>query len=223
MSPFPQRQQLRAHYDRLGIQQDRQAYYEDPAMDRMIAWSGLATSQSVLELGCGTGRLAMRLLERVLSEDATWTGVDISASMIALAEARTSPWPDRRLLHHEDALTTSSPLEGHYDHVLASYVLDLMPDNDIDALLQRARQWLAPRGRLCVVNLTDGRRPLTRAVSWTWRTLHQLAPLRVGGCRPLRVIDKLNHADWRLIHHSVVDAWGLSSEVIVAERTAPNG
>lgn len=219
----PDRQQLRAFYDRFGIRQDRQAWYEDAATDRMIAWSGLPTSRAVLEIGCGTGRLAQRLLDGVLPDDATWTGVDISATMIALAETRTSPWPDRRILHHADVMTMSSLQGGHYDHVLASYVLDLMPDREVDEILSRARRWLAPRGRLCVVNLTDGGGPLTGAVSLAWRALHQIAPLRVGGCRPLSLLGKLDQHDWHIVHHSVVTAWGLSSEVLVAERSVTDG
>jgi hypothetical protein len=51
-----------------------------------------------------------------------------------------------------------------------------------------------------------------------WQRIHALKPILVGGCRPLRVADYLDQQQWQPLHHSVVTAWGVSSEVTVARR-----
>ena len=56
-------------YDRFGSRQDRQGFYEDAALDRLIRYGDFASSRRVFELGCGTGRLAHRLLTHELPEE----------------------------------------------------------------------------------------------------------------------------------------------------------
>jgi hypothetical protein len=86
----------------------------------------------------------------------------------------------------------------------------------VDRLVAEARRVLAPGGRHCLVGLTDGRTPAGRLVSAAWSVLHSLAPRFVGGCRPQRLGPRLAQAGWHLDHASVVQAWGVPSEVLVA-------
>lgn len=46
----------------------------------------------------------------------------------------------------------------------------------------------------------------------------RLSPRPVGGCRPLRVARRLQAGHWRALEASIVVAWGIPSEVLVAER-----
>jgi len=87
--------EARAVYDRLGVVLDSQAFYEDRALAEMIAHGDFAHARSVFEFGCGTGRLAARLLADHLPPDASYAAVDISPRMVALASARLAPWRDR--------------------------------------------------------------------------------------------------------------------------------
>ncbi len=48
-------------YDRFGRRQDPQGWYEDAALERLIALGRLAEARAVCEFGCGTGRLAAGL------------------------------------------------------------------------------------------------------------------------------------------------------------------
>ena len=45
-------------YDRFGAKQDWQRFYEDRAISELVAHGALADAQSVVEFGCGTGRIA---------------------------------------------------------------------------------------------------------------------------------------------------------------------
>ena len=53
----------RAFYDRFGKKQDCQSFYEDPALDELIAHASFEDARSVFEFGCGTGKFAARILE----------------------------------------------------------------------------------------------------------------------------------------------------------------
>jgi ubiquinone/menaquinone biosynthesis C-methylase UbiE len=86
--------QARSVYDRIGRVQDWQAFYEDATTDRLVANAALAGDQTILEFGCGTGRLAARLLG-TLPRSVTYLGIDISPVMINLATSRLAPWAER--------------------------------------------------------------------------------------------------------------------------------
>lgn len=212
------REQTKRYYDRFARKQDEQAFYEDPALGRLIERAQLGSAERVFELGSGTGRLAERLLSRHLSEHASYQGIDLSTTMVALAQARLTPFCHRAQV----SLTDGSPLwplaSASVDRVISSYVLDLLPDGEIQAVLNEAARVLEPGGRLCVASLTYGVTPLSRLNMWRWQLLYCLNPHWVGGCRPLRLQGRLDSSVWKLRHHEIVVAFGVPSEVIVAEK-----
>ena len=57
-------------------------------MNDLIAQAGFEDAQRVFELGCGTGKLAARLLAQHLPDSATYLGCDLSPTMIGLATRR---------------------------------------------------------------------------------------------------------------------------------------
>lgn len=212
--------EARAFYDRFGAKQDLQAFYEDRAVDVMIARADLRHAHAVFELGCGTGRLAARLLRSLLPEDCRYLGVDVSETMVALARERVRPWPARaEVLRTEGAIPAHWGSEA-YDRFLSTYVLDLMSDDAIASVLADARRLLRPHGLLCLVSLTRGDGLVTQVVSAVWEAVHRLDPRLVGGCRPIALRAALPADAWQVRHHEVVPAWGLASEVLVASRLA---
>jgi ubiquinone/menaquinone biosynthesis C-methylase UbiE len=212
------RRQVIAFYDRFGSAQDRQGWYEDPALERLIALGRFEQARSLCEFGCGTGRLAARLLGSVLPADATYLGVDASATMAALATERLQRWaPRARVAHSDGSLRVPGEIAA-WERFLCTYVLDLLPEDDILALLEEAARVLAPRGLLCVAGLTHGRGAVAGAVSRLWSLAHALNWRLVGGCRPLNLAPLLPPHRWRVLHDEAVAAWGITSQVLVAER-----
>ena len=208
--------EIRTVYDRTGRWQDAQAVYDAPAVDALLAHGAFEEADTLFEIGCGTGRVADRLLRSHAPPDARYVGVDLSATMVDLARDRMAAFGDRAEVVQTDGTFAYNFSDGSQDRVVATYVLDLLSPADRRAVLNEAHRLLASDGRLCLAGLTWGERPLGRCVAAAWAAVHAVRPEWVGGCRPVRTRDVLPGEQWRLHHCESVRAWGVPSEVLVA-------
>ena len=213
-------EQARSVYDRIGRVQDWQAFYEDAATDELVANADLGGNQTIFEFGCGTGRLAERLL-RTLPRTVTYLGVDISPVMIDLATDRLAAWPERAKTVLVDGSLPLPADDASADRVVSTYVFDLLDADFARAVLDDLRRILNPDGRLCLAGLTHGSRPVERAVSRTWTGLWRIAPGLVGGCRPID-LGALLGRNWHINYQSRVHRWGLVTDVMVATPSTDN-
>lgn len=204
-------------YDRFGAKQDSQIYERRP-VERLVALADFQQAMSVFEFGCGTGSFARRLLRDLLPPGARYAGVDISTTMAQLAQEKIAPWRERATVRLTDGSTRLAESDGACDRFVTAYVLDLLKESSSQELLRDAHRILAPGGLLCVVTLSEGRGPISRAISAAWKGVHALNPSLVGGCRPIRVASLLDPHDWRIEHTELVPAWGICSEVLIARR-----
>jgi len=211
--------EARRFYDRFGAKQDAQAFYERPALERLIAELRLPAARAVVEFGCGTGRLAAELLGTQLPPTCRYLGLDVSTTMVELARARVAPFGTRAEIRQTEGAPRIDAPDGSFDRFLSTYVLDLLPEAEIRMLLDEAQRVLAPGGLLGVAGLTHGGRGLPGVVSWLWERVHRLRPALVGGCRPIALEAFLSGRGWKVMHRSVVSPYAIASEVVVAERS----
>jgi ubiquinone/menaquinone biosynthesis C-methylase UbiE len=210
------RSQARRFYDRFGAKQDTQAFYEDAALGDLIAHSTFEQAEGIFEFGCGTSRLASRLLAKHLPASARYFGIDISQTMIDIARQRVSPYEERASVALSDG-SMSFPLpDCSVDRVVSTYVLDLLSETDIDQALSEARRVLTPNGKLCLVSLTKGKDLASRVVSGLWSALFRLYAPVVGGCRPIRLELFISPQFWLIDYCNVITQFGVPSEVLVA-------
>jgi len=206
----------RAFYNRFGAKQDEQAYYEDAALDALLQHAGFEHACVVYEFGCGTGRFAERALEDLLPGSSWYRGMDISETMVSIAQNRLGRFGDRAQVWKSDGAMRIDAPDGSVDCVVSTYVLDLLPETAIVEFLDEAARVLTDDGRLCVAGLTSGTTLRSRATMFLWRMAHWIRPVWVGGCRPIRVAAMLDPAKWRVEHTGTVVARGIPSEVLVA-------
>ena len=204
-------------YDGVGAKQDKKRWYDGEPIRILLREGDFSQARSVFELGYGTGRIAQRMLERTLPQDARYEGVDISTTMFELASARLSPWKERAKVQLYSGSMPFDRPTGSYDRFFSTYVFDLLSVADIRAVLSEAHRMLGEGGLLCVAGLTPGNGTLTRLLSTAWSGIHALRPKLVGGCRPLRLADILDTSAFSLMHHQVVSTLGLSTEVLVLD------
>ena len=172
---FSHRQAAR-FYDMLGVGLDTQTFYETAALHDLVVHLKLATGRSVVEFGCGTGRLAAELLSVHLPNDATYFGLDVSNTMVRLAKGRLCPFAGRAEVRQSDGTPYIDTPDATFDKFISTYVLDLLSDEEIRAVLKEAHRVLKPDGLLGLVSLTNGPDPFSRLVSRTWRGLHRISP-----------------------------------------------
>jgi len=210
------RNRIKRFYDRFGSRQDSQAFYEDAALAELIAHADFAHARDVFELGCGTGRLALQLLQSALPASANYLGTDLSDTMLGLARLRLAGYVDRAAVALADRQMLFPLSDNSMDRVLSTYVFDLLPGQEISQALAEARRVLVPDGKLCLVSLTRGVDLASRAVSGMWMGVYHLNAALVGGCRPIRLLDYIDPSQWTITYHTTVTRFGIPSEVVVA-------
>lgn len=203
-------------YDLLGARLDTQAFYEAEALHDLVAHLELERCRSVVEFGFGTGRLAADLFSAHLPPNATYFGLDVSATMVDLAKSRLRPFGRRVEVRQSAGEPYIDAADGTFDRFICTYVFDLLPDDDIRAVLTEARRILTSDGLIGIVSLTNGPRPLSRFVSTMWRGLHLLSPWLVGGCRPISIRTFVSNRQWRISYANIVVRFGIPSEIVVA-------
>jgi len=208
-------EEARRTYDRIGSLQDSQCFYEDRATELVLQHGNFKSAEAVFEFGCGTGRFALRLFEEYLPNAAQYRGVDVSPTMVHLAQSRLRSYSSRAEVFLTEGEAPVDELSECYDRFVSNYVFDLLSHEDIRAVLREGHRILRPGGLLCLSGLSSGIGFTSRAVvSW----MQYRHPSLVGGCRPVDLLPFLLESEWQVEHHSKVVAFGVPSEIVVAKR-----
>jgi hypothetical protein len=107
---------------------------------------------------------------------------------------------------------------GTYDRFFSNFVLDLLPETDIEQVIEEAHRLLCPGGLLGLCSLTQGFTVVSRAIIWIWTRIGSIHPSLVAGCRPVDLRSFLPTARWLIQHHARVAPWGVPLEAVVAKR-----
>jgi demethylmenaquinone methyltransferase/2-methoxy-6-polyprenyl-1,4-benzoquinol methylase len=132
------------------------------AIAEAAAWPGAR----VLEIGCGTGAVTLRLLER----GAQVIAIDASPEMIEQARERLAePIAQGRLEMRECTASEIDALPATaFDAVVASLVLSDMSTSEREFVLARSRERLRADGRIVV---GDELRPCGRVARMLWHAM----------------------------------------------------
>jgi ubiquinone/menaquinone biosynthesis C-methylase UbiE len=107
----------------------------------------LQPTDSVLEIGCGAGRVGAHLSEHVQ----LWIGADASANMLAHAKAALASRPNVRFVHL-NGFDLHGVESGSLDAVYCTAVFMHLDEWDRYRYIVEARRVLRPGGRLYVDN-----------------------------------------------------------------------
>lgn len=210
-------EQAAAVYDRVGRWQDTQGFYERPAVDALIRAGQFEVATDVVEVGCGTGALAARLLDAHLPDTARYVALDVSATMVGLAQKALGDWSDRVRVERIDGHDPWPVPDSGADRVVAVYVLDLMAPVAIEAFFAEAGRVLRPGGMVTIASLAPGTHGISRLVSACWYQIWRINPHLAGGCRPVDIAALLP-TGWHVNATKTITRWAITSTVLVIER-----
>jgi len=128
-------------YDRLGPAFSAWEAENPPAVRTWFLGEVLARlreGSDVLELGCGPGTAATELSAR-----SAYVGVDLSRVQLSIARRRV---PGARFVRAD--FTTMIFRPASFDGVVAFYVFNHVPQEELGPTFGRVFGWLRPRGRL---------------------------------------------------------------------------
>ncbi len=114
-----------------------------------------APGERLLDVGCGTGRLAIALADLV-GEEGKVSAVDVSPAMLRQAgrQIARTPLASRIDLRLADIRTLPYP-DGGFDGATASLVLELLNDEGVRSALRELRRVVRPGGRVVLASLAE--------------------------------------------------------------------
>lgn len=140
---------------------------ESRARRRVLALAALRPGEDVLEVATGTGVQLVRLAQG--NRGGRTTGVELAPGMVKRTRTRLEQAQLDGRVELIEASALDLPLEEEgFDLVVNSYMLDLLPRDDIPRALSEFKRVLRPDGRLVLSNMTVGERRWHRIWDWAY-------------------------------------------------------
>ncbi len=117
-------------------------------LKRDVAGAVRGASPQVLELGCGTGALAIMMART----GATVLGIDTSELMLETARDRVdrAGLGNRVEVRRLSVMEIDSLPQGSFDFVVSTLVLSELTEQEVEFVLRESRRLLSPHGQLLV-------------------------------------------------------------------------
>lgn len=183
---------------------------------RVLELAAPRDGESVLEVAVGTGVQLVELARR--NPTGNTVGLELSERMLDAARKRVAKagLGDRVELRLAGALEL--PFEDRsFDVVVNSYMLDLLPREQIPQALAEFRRVLRPGGRLVLSNMTIGERRRHRI----WDTLYARGLNLTANCRGVLAAPVLVELGFEQVRREYVSQLSFPTEIVIA--TAPEG
>ena len=185
---------------------------ESRARNRALELAEIQNGQKIIEVAVGTGLAFYEIVKR--NPDGTNIGIDISAGMLKKAQKRLGKLSG---VTYELKKTSAFHLDGEneqFDVLINNYMFDLIPFEQMDAVLTEFKRVLKKEGKLVLVNMTIGE----RFGSGIYDFLYRLSPRLMGGCRGIRLSEKLKEHGFNVKLREYHQQCLFPSEVILAQK-----
>ena len=185
---------------------------ESRARSRALELAEIHNGQKILEVAVGTGLAFYEIVKR--NPDGTNIGIDISAGMLKKARKRLTKLTGA---NYELKKASAFHLQGgdqKFDVLINSYMFDLIPFDQMDGILIEFERVLKKGGKLVLVNMTIGE----RYGSGIYDFLYRVSPRLMGGCRGIRLSEKLAEHGFNVKVREYHQQCLFPSEVILAHK-----
>lgn len=188
--------------------------YRNLALSRL----NIATGETVLEVGFGTGHCLIQMAESV-GEVGKVYGIDISSGMLAASKRRLEKAGllDRVELTCDDAMRMPYT-DNKFDAVFSSFALELFDSPEIPQVLAEIRRVLRPNGRIGVISMSKESGASVSLKLYEW--FHKRLPQYVD-CRPIYVEQSVISAGFEIRYKERVSLLGLPGDIVIGTKPVP--
>jgi ubiquinone/menaquinone biosynthesis C-methylase UbiE len=185
---------------------------ETKARNRAIEFADIDDGQKILEVAVGTGLAFYEIVNK--NPNGTNTGIDISQGMLNKAKKRLLSLSGANYqLKIGNAFNIEEETE-HFDLLVNSYMFDLIAFDEMDSVLTEFKRVLKKDGKLILVNMTTGE----TFGSGIYSLIYRLSPRAFGGCRGVRLSEKLQQNGFQVQTREYHQQLLFPSEVILARK-----
>jgi demethylmenaquinone methyltransferase/2-methoxy-6-polyprenyl-1,4-benzoquinol methylase len=177
--------------------------------------AAIRPDDNVLEVAVGPGHSFVEILKTV-DPAKTVCGVDLSPKMLAQTRRRSEA-ADLANADLREADARQLPFaDDSFDVLYNSYMLDLIPLDDMPAVLSEFHRVLKPNGRLVLVNLSKKSADERTWLERLYLSLPMVAvPYLMGGCRPVLMAQPVKDAGFVDVRREFIPHV-IPSEVVTA-------
>jgi ubiquinone/menaquinone biosynthesis C-methylase UbiE len=185
---------------------------ETRARNRALELADIKDGQNILEVAVGTGLGFYEIVQQ--NPNGTNMGVDISQGMLQKAKNRLGKLTTA---NYELKIGNAFNLEAEdarFDLLVNNYMFDLIAFDEMDGILEEFKRVLKKGGKLILVNMTEGE----SLGSGIYSLLYRISPRSFGGCRGVKLSDRLQQHGFEVKIREYYQQWWFPSEVILACR-----
>ena len=185
---------------------------ESRARSRALELAEIKNNQKILEVAVGTGLAFYEIVKR--NPGGTNIGIDISAGMLKKARKRLSQLSEANYELKKASAFHLEEEDEQFDVLINNYMFDLIPFDQMDAILAEFKRVLNNGGKLVLVNMTVGE----KFGSGIYDFMYRVSPRLMGGCRGIRLSEKLKEHGLRVQLREYHQQCLFPSEVILAQK-----
>jgi ubiquinone/menaquinone biosynthesis C-methylase UbiE len=185
---------------------------ESRARNRALELAEIKNGQKVLEVAVGTGLAFYEIVKQ--NPDGTNIGIDISAGMLKKAQKRLNQLSGANYELKQASAFQLEAEEEQFDVLINNYMFDLIPFDQMDAVLAEFNRVLKKGGKLVLVNMTAGE----KFGSGIYDLIYLVSPRFMGGCRGIKLSEKLKEHGFNVKVREYHQQCLFPSEVILAHK-----
>ena len=185
---------------------------ESKAQSRALQIADIQNGTTILDVAVGTGRLFSEILKQ--NPNGNNIGIDISKGMLAKAKSKLAKQANQNYSLEIGSAFDIKMDDNSIDILFNNYMFDLIPFNQMDAVIEEFKRVLKPSGKLVLVNMTQGE----KFGANIYEFLYRISPKLMGGCRGVQQSELLTQHGFQVKSCEYVQQMLFPSEVILATK-----
>lgn len=165
---------------------------ETRAINKAIELAEIHNHEHVLEVAVGTGVAFKKIIH--LNPDGMNTGIDLSSKMLKSVRKKLKDISENNYQVKTGNAYDLQFEDQSFDVLINNFMLDLLPENDFEIILNEFYRVLKPGGRIVISTFSFG----TNKIQEVWHWIALKFPEILKGCRPISLEKYIENSGFRI-------------------------